>query len=591
MGFDCTLHVIDPARLRDVFCARLLGENTPLSAFESQKGANAIWAQISAALQADDAVVAARLIAQGAICFMSAELPAHYERGFCLSLWSWRMEDDALIAEVPPQHRGPAADLDILFAPLVEAHPRLKGRWPTELTGNGSTGVFVPREKISGLLKWTKNRVSKYPRAARRIFRGLLLVLEECERRGMAYWEASDLTAIDHPIVVPEHLRTAWLEEVRLPRKGTWDMIANVAMPGQSPLCVFNFLGLENFLTEQPAVAIADLTTWPPLWTMRDESIEHCDRGRDGRWVIVGRRERDRGGLFRSAPRILESREEIGASGAVIDVPMTEGAQGLLQGYNGPAGPSPDATPVVDFVGIIGEVPVITVGTGPMGEQVPPYRPYAIKGKHSAEIEELQATSIPYALRSIVRLPDGGEVLIWQNKGYELVNGRFTQTFSFTPANFSIHNCDGIASAGTDAILAQAYATTSNSSGEREGALFLFRRNQEPRQVAPAVEHLAYFSPGPNGSVVARQVGPNPKHFGCLLWPEENERGVLIWLDDDLFPDEDPENIDALLWSQSAGRLIGVTSERLWAIPIERVLRLPRYDATTGRKLRVAKTD
>ena len=578
------MHVIDPLRIRESFCARLLGRNAATSAFDSQNNAQETWAMLTAALGDKDIVAAAQTIAQGAIRFMAAELPAHYERGFCLSLWSWRMEDDALVAQIPKKHRGSAADLDTLFAPLVDAYPRLRGRWPTESAGNFSVGVFVPAEKVSGLLKWTKNKITRYPRASRRLFRGLLLVLEECERRGLAYWEASDVADVHHPIEIPEHLRTSWLEEVRLPRKGTWQVIANVAMPGRPPLCVFDFSGVENFKTEQPACAVADLATWPPSWIALDESMENCDRGRDGMWLVEGRRERDQAGFWRSAPRVVELREKIDAPGTVIDVPMTPAAWGLLKGYSGPNGPAPSETPFVEFVAMIGGECVLTVGTGPRRDTVPPFRPYLTRGRSLIEAAELPATMIWTAFQAVVRLSDGGEVLFWVDKGYELVAGQFKATFVPVPKGWDTRS-DFIAAVGEDAILAQAYQYEEN-----KGALFLSRRKQEARQVAPAVENLSELSAGPAGSVLARQVGRSPKHLGCILWPEQDEHGTVLWLDDDLFPDEDPDNIRKLLWSETAGRLIAVTTERLWAVPIERVLKLPRYDATTGTKLRQARS-
>src|SRR5688572_28757178 len=100
MGFDCTLHVIDPARIREAFCAQWLADRTP----------DAVPPQFD-----HDITELAHEIARQAICFSAEELPAWYERGFCLSLWAWRMVMEEHHAEVPRKHRASQAELDDLF--------------------------------------------------------------------------------------------------------------------------------------------------------------------------------------------------------------------------------------------------------------------------------------------------------------------------------------------------------------------------------------------------------------------------------------------------------------------------------------------
>jgi hypothetical protein len=391
-----------------------------------------------------------------------------------------------------------------------------------------------------------RGKIAKYPRPARRLFRGLQLVLEECERRGLAYWEASDVTDIRHPIALPEHLRAPWLEQVPFPRKGTWELIANVAAPGRPPLCAFDFSGLENFLTERPASAIADLATWPPSWSTRDESIEHCDRGLDGRWIVVCARESD--GTWRSAPRVVEWRERIDAGGAVIDMPMTPGTLALWQGYFGDHAPPSKMAPVVDFVASIGGVGVVALRTGSVDEKAYPHRPFVFRDGILVEVTELPSTELPFPLRATIRLPDGGEVLVWLDRGYELVNGRLVATFVLElPDGWMVmHN--GTAAVGANAILVQAFPSHPPPDGASTSALYLYRRHGPPRQVAPAVENLLEFSPGPSGSVLARLGGHNPKHLGCLLWPEQPPGGTVLWFDDDLFPDEDSDDIQSIFF-------------------------------------------
>jgi hypothetical protein len=586
MGFDCTLHVVDPSDVRDAYCRLLLGHDGAGTEFGTPEESSRILAQLRAALADESPNAAAGTIAQGAILFSTQRLPSHYERGFCLSLWAWRMEDDAMLAAVPRKHRGSVEELDALFAPLIEAHPRLKGKWPVDLTGNYSVGIYVPPEKIGGLLKWARNKVKGYSKPNRRLFRGLLLVLEECERRGMAYWEASDVATVIHPVRPPKDPAAPTIEEVVMPVKGTWELTAQVSAPGTAPQCVFCYLGDDNFLNAPPHTACFDFETWPPGMTLLNESIEHCDRARDGTWIVVTKREADVS--WRSAPRSLETRNELETAGQPVAVPMTRGAYNLIR-RDAPGFARESVTVLFNLVTIVGELPVVLLSvagdSGDMNDAVPPHRPLVLRGGQLVEAEELPPSTYAYEPAELIRLADGGDVLVWGNKGYELVNDRFRPRFELYPDGWFPTGMKPLCAVGNDAILSIAQYPDETGRGGRF-ALFLSRRDAEPREVAPAADSFYVLSHGPSGSVLALLAGRAPKHLGCILWPEEGPGGTLIWIDDELFPDEDPERIRSFLWSSQAGRLIAVTEERLWAVEASRVLALPRYDATTGKRLK-----
>jgi hypothetical protein len=176
---------------------------------------------------------------------------------------------------------------------------------------------------------------------------------------------------------------------------------------------------------------------------------------------------------------------------------------------------------------------------------------------------------------------------VWLNAAYELIDGRFVRTFTLAQSH-EWHVAD-VTGAGDDAILVETYRDREHwlTLAEQDHiARLLVRRNAEPVVVAKALGYLQNLTRGPTGSVLARQVGPRPQHLGCIFWPEVQTRGTVIWIDDDLFPDESPDEIRSLHWSEPAQRLIAQTDQRLWAVPAERVLALPRYDAATGRKRR-----
>src|SRR4051812_37707363 len=92
MGFDCTLHVVDEDAIRDRFVPCLLNQSVEDCPFESRDDAEELWAQLRESIAqleqgAESPCRTANLISQLAITYAAAELPYHYERGFCLSIW------------------------------------------------------------------------------------------------------------------------------------------------------------------------------------------------------------------------------------------------------------------------------------------------------------------------------------------------------------------------------------------------------------------------------------------------------------------------------------------------------------------------
>jgi hypothetical protein len=320
--------------------------------------------------------------------------------------------------------------------------------------------------------------------------------------------------------------------------------------------------------------------------TLLNESIEHCDRARDGTWIVVTKREAE--DSWRSAPRSLEMRTELETAGRPVAVPVTAGAYNLIR--REVPGCAPESIAVAfNLVAIVSGLPVamlsVASDSGDMYEAVPPHRPLVLRGGQLVEAEELPTSSYANEQSELIRLGDGSDILVWGNKGYELLNGRLQPRFELYPNGWFPMGMKGLCAVGDDAILSLAQYPDETGRGGRF-ALFLSRRDLNPRKVAPAAESFYTLSNGPSGSVLALLAGQAPKHLGCILWPEEGPGGTLIWIDDELFPDEDPENIRSFLWSSQAGRLIAVTDERLWAVEASRVLALPRYDATTGRRLK-----
>ncbi len=195
MGYDCTLHVVDERLIRERFVPKLLGRDQTTSPFDERNDAAGLWAQVRQALRGKAEKdregrmeEAATLVCRLAVAYCAAELPYHYERGFCLSLWP--DQPDGLDAKVPKKLVG---NPESLFGQVLEAYPDLKGRFPQEILSNYCTGLYVPTEHVSQLLAWVERRVKRYPKPDQRLFRGLLLVLKEAADRGLAYWEGAEI--------------------------------------------------------------------------------------------------------------------------------------------------------------------------------------------------------------------------------------------------------------------------------------------------------------------------------------------------------------------------------------------------------------
>ncbi|WP_165248474.1 hypothetical protein [Paludisphaera soli] len=278
MGFDCTLHVVDEKRIRDGFVPRLLGRSDERCPFDEREDADALWAQVRELLagsgrDADSAGRAANTACQLAIAYCAAELPYHYERGFCLSLWPEAESPEAAPGELLDDPEG-------LFTELVAEHPALAGRFPLEIESNFSPGCFASADNVPAFLEWVEPRVQALPEGDRRPYRGLLLVLKEAASRGLAYWEGTDLPV---PMMVtirpPADLRRADLEEHPSPEG------IHLACVGRAgPIVAFSHaLGFPN----DCRTAFADLTAWPPSFSIADEYALSAARSRGGRWVTA----------------------------------------------------------------------------------------------------------------------------------------------------------------------------------------------------------------------------------------------------------------------------------------------------------------
>ena len=188
MGYDCTLHLVDPNRIRNVLVPRLLGITDVRTAFDGRHDAPLVWEQARRSLAGDPAK-AANLLCQLAVMWSSSELPHRYLRGIAFSLL-----DRSPIGPIP-WHL--ADDPQSVFDAVLERHPALRGRFPTQFHSNYSTGFFISPERVPEAYAWLREQLDGLMPGVAAPYEPLARVLEVAAHRGLGFWEATDL-GVDH---------------------------------------------------------------------------------------------------------------------------------------------------------------------------------------------------------------------------------------------------------------------------------------------------------------------------------------------------------------------------------------------------------
>ena len=173
----------------------------------------------------------------------------------------------------------------------------------------------------------------------------------------------------------------------------------------------------------------------------------------------------------------------------------------------------------------------------------------------------------------VVRLADGQEMLLWGGDLYALEGDRFVMVRALGMNPEWQSEC---LPASRDGFFMVAKA---------DRRLYEIRPGQEPIQHLPKVENIMYISPGPEGAILLKQGDNRLGDLGKLYFPAEE---YYLRIQPELFEDEDPDYIYSLHWCGACGKLVAATPKRLWGAPADAVLKLPRYNAKTGRERRVA---
>ncbi len=545
MGYDCTLHVIDEARIRNAFVPILLGSQPPeeLPGRSPDETAQ-FWREVRRALNEDTPESAAKGMCQAAVVYSAALLPYHYERGVAFSLWPDIPECGG--TRFPQKLR---ASPESMFEALVAAHPRLRGQFPLEFEGNGETGVYVPSDKVGDVLAWVLRQVKKIPKYEQQYFRGLIEILKRCVEGGYGYWEGTDLPLEAKRIEVEQPARPRW-QHSPFPFDGRAEYRG-----GRGTLAFFpNTIGHP----QKCQTTVADFSTWPPKFTVVNEYARSAVVSRGGRWLLVSMMD-----------DTYEYRVRLREPGS----PPNECRTLHLEG--------PKAAQRIESAGFLGEQ-VVAFRDDEAGRQG--IRRVPLLQECNALVEAEGFEPIDESKQDIrdrigcsfgvVPLGDGSDVLCWKGRGYERRDGKFVSTFRFSDLYAFWGN--GTVPVGDDGFFYTGY-------GKQSPLLEIHRNDADPRRHLPILDHVMSVGAGPPGSLLCR-AGHNKKgYLAVLYWPGED---AFIPIEEELFPEEDPDEFTSYLWMDNLGLMLAGTGRRLWAVPAEAVLNLPRKHAGTGRRIR-----
>ena len=561
MGYDCTLHVIDEDVVRGRFVPHLLGDTAKESRFDLREDSQELWQVCQDSLVGlESGEVSPRdcatTICQLAIVHASAELPYHYERGFCLSLWE--DQEDGFFAKYPKKHHD---NPEPLFSQVVERYPQLKDNFPDAIESNFCPGFYIPADKVPAALKWAEKKVRSFSKPNRRLFRGLLLVLQTAAERGLSYWEGTDLPVPMATLRPPESHRCSSLEE--------WVNPEGISMDFRwRDRASFVFAHGIGFPQDCRTIHV-DIGQWPPrVSTVWNEYALSAAKSPNGRWVTAAMTS-DHEYLYRA--RVRESIE----SAPIELLPPDERKNGLAwAGFLGEK--------VVAVLQSVAEYP-----NWDRGDHSPVLTPAVALTEELGQLvplDSLPPSGEQHPYVEVIGLGNGSHVLVLDKIGYELAGDKLESAYRLPSKSmgedsmcFVPYDADAFFYIGEVSPQKTEFGYVDGEQG-----VFLVRKEGAADRHLPKINRIRKLTPGPNNSVIIRE-DYDQRDLGKLYFPDDS---TYIRLETELFDDEDPASIRSLHYVAECDRLIAVTSERIWSQPMAEVLALPRYNAATGRKRR-----
>jgi hypothetical protein len=199
MGYDCTLHVIDPASI-DRFVCWFLREPVDAKAFEKAFDTGGLRDEVLRALE-ESPSKGGRALLHALLMFCSAEAPHRTSRGFCVGLWH---KMGLGLADEPPTSAISFSAMAERLARIVERYPAFDGQLHTGIEGNYCVGHYVAPEDVGALREHVEATLDHAPGDWLDALERLHQVLLAAESRKLGYWEATDLEVVN--------ANKAWLE-------------------------------------------------------------------------------------------------------------------------------------------------------------------------------------------------------------------------------------------------------------------------------------------------------------------------------------------------------------------------------------------
>jgi hypothetical protein len=544
MGYDVTIHLVDPAVVQGQFVPWLLGEvdgNSPMEQCYPEDAARLLAEARTALADASDPKGAARLVCLLAASFSGCLLPYACVRGYA-NLTLWTLMPDELSATLSTElYRSP----EHLFEPLVREHPQLKGGFDDHPIENYGPGYFVPPKKVAETLVWVEGNLATYDETDAVGFSSLVRVLRAAKAASLGVWEM-----VDAPC------RT----DGRFPGDPTQRMNAMLDL-------------LTGVTVAEPEADRAPLG-WPesslPWLTHADSSmvLMNCDGG--------GRRY----DLSVWPPRSTSTAGNYGNTLLLADGTIVRHDHGRRRcvawfAQDDLIKPARELEPFVD------KQPFPTAGIALFGHRLVLWPKQGKRPRRRPAVETADGTfellhMLPWPSRggiaAVATLGDGSPVLLWDDRGYECLDGAWEPTFSIQgTARYGAFDGLSTQPAGTDGF----YFV----QGEQ---LALAKRGQEPTAALPARICTRHVYPGPPGALLLDGWRSGKAEIGLLWWMDE---GLLQPIPSSLVPRDDPEGIlHGPLWCEATERLIVWDYQEFRGIPFSTVLDLPCYSLKTGRK-------
>lgn len=319
MGYDCTLHVIDPASVAR-FVELLLDPKSKAKApaFFKAYDAPALFDEVRRRI-AEEPRAGGRALLVALLQFCATETPHVPSRGFCVGLWD-RLElgmgDDV------PAETVDSCAVEALLAPVVAKYPALKGMLYTGIEGNYCVGHYVAPERVGSLRAHVEGVLDGLPDSMQRGPEALLRVLRVAEERGLAYWEATDIAVVSS--------QAAWLKPKRVAKPKPPEGVKVVAIPkGDLHRLVYEAdgVGVLSSIGARETVVLDARGDEPKLTRIAGVSLDSVARTSEGRLLGTGMRLGPSGGKH----EFFEIDLAAGTIRTIANPPGWDGAPSLVR--------------------------------------------------------------------------------------------------------------------------------------------------------------------------------------------------------------------------------------------------------------------